>query len=144
MRIPRFALCMTLAAACLCGCQQSSSRTRADQPLMPTQNPVISDIPVPIGFKIDLKHTFYNSTSGLRTGYATYSGRGKTAALLDFYRDNMPMSGWALVRESTNPSSGSYTLHFQKENEGTDVRITPGAFSFDVVVSFYPLSPTRK
>jgi|GEM_PF-2387584 len=131
------------ASTALLGCKAFERQPAGDERLAAEQRPVVADIPVPAGFKMDLKHTFYNSTSGIRTGYVTYGGRGEAAQLVEFFKDNMPISGWALVRESTDPNSGSYILHFEKEGEGADVRITPGYFSSEFVVTFTPRTTAR-
>ena len=137
------ALVLVVAAA-LGGCQLFENRTAtADDRLMAQQRPVIPDLPVPAGFKMDLKHTFYNSASGMRTGYVTYDGRADGPRLMEFFKDNMPISGWALVRESTDPNTGSFILQFEKEGEGAGVKITPGHFSSEFVVTFTPGTTAR-
>jgi hypothetical protein len=71
-----------------------------------------------------------------------YTGRAKMPVLLEFYKDNMPISGWALTTESG--SGGSYILHYEKAAEQVDVKITPGTFYTTIVASFWPKAAPKK
>ena len=140
-------LCLLMVALVACvvsfGCQMANLRPDEER-LTPARSREISDVPVPSGFKWDLKRSYYNTdnTAGLRTGYATYTGHASLKALIDFYKDNMPISGWALVSESGQ--KGSYTMGFEKGSERIDVRLTPDVFSTDVGVFFWPRGSTKK
>ena len=138
---PRSLIVLLLLVSAFVGCATTASNTTDDGRLAVTKRPVIPDVPVPAGFRMDLNHTFFNSSAAMRTGYVTYAGQAGAPVLLEFFRDNMPISGWSLVREST--SAGSYTLHFEKNSEGCEVKVTPGRFSSDFTVSFYPMPGRR-
>jgi hypothetical protein len=139
-----FLLTVALAACVLSfGCQ-TGSRRQADERLTAAQSREIPDVPVPSGFRMDLKHSYYNidNSTALRTGYATYTGHASLRNLIDFYKDNMPISGWALVSESGQ--SGSYTMRFDKADERVEVKITPDVFTCDVGISFWPRGLAKK
>ena len=132
---------VALAVLAVAGCKQFGARSDEER-LSASQRPVVPDIPVPKGFKMDLDRTFFNSGGGLRSGYITYNGQGTAPALLEFFRDNMPISGWVLVRETSG--SGAYSLHFEKSNEEAEVKIRPGRFSTDLIVAFFPKTAAKK
>ena len=132
---------LAVAAAAVFGCQQLGGRSDEER-LAASQRPTVPDIPVPSGFKMDVDRNFYSSSGGLRSGYITYTGRGSAPALLEFFRDNMPISGWAAVRETS--SSGAYSLFFEKGNEEVQVTIRPGHLSSDIIVTFFPKAPAKK
>jgi hypothetical protein len=141
-RILLFALA-AVAAAAFMGCKQLGAQSDEDR-LAASQRPTVPDIPIPKGFKMDLDRQFFNSDqrTGLRSGYITYNGRGTAPALLEFFRDTMPISGWALLRETSG--GGSYSLHFEKGNEEIEVKIRPDRFSTDFVVAFFPKTAAKK
>jgi hypothetical protein len=117
------------------GCSDLASPSRGGGKLYVTREAVIPDLPVPEGFSMDLNRSYYNSGRGTRTGLLTYVGKAETVDLLAFFRDNMPISGWQLKKESSD--FGSYNLHFIKKAEAADVKIIPGRFSTDVTVSLH-------
>ena len=141
-RVLLFAV-VALAAAAFIGCRQLGPHSDEER-LAASQRPGVPDIPVPKGFKMDLDRQFFNSNpgTGVRSGYVTYNGQGTVPALLEFFRDNMPISGWTLVRETS--AGGSYSLHFEKRNEEVEVKIVPGRFSTDFVVAFFPKTAAKK
>lgn len=136
------AVLVVVAALAAAGCEGIGSRKTSDDRLATTPRRVIPDVPVPDGFRMDLDHTFYNSSGTIRSGYATYTGRAKMPMLVEFYKDNMPISGWALTNESG--SGGSYILNYEKTAEQVAVKITPGTFYTTIVVSFLPRTAPRK
>ena len=132
-----------LVTLILAGCTGVDSRGAKDDRLAASKRLVIPDVPVPDGFKMDLKFSDWrNSSGGLRTGYALYTGRASLPALVEFYKDNMPISGWAMIDESG--TSGSYILRYEKGSEKVDVKVTPGGIYTDIMVSFWPRGSTKK
>jgi len=118
------------------GCSNVFGRQRADEHLTVTQNLVIADVPVPSGYRIDMSRTYYSSSGGTRVGHLVYTGQSDFPTLLEFFRENMPISGWTLVKESS--ISGSYLLHFEKPSESAVVTVTPGRFQTDLSVDLSP------
>lgn len=125
---------VTIVALTL-GCSDIFGPSRANGKLYVSREPVVRDIPVPEGFTMDVNRSYYNTSAGQRSGLLTYTGKAEAVDLLGFFRDNMPVSGWTLKKESSD--FGSYILHFQKAAEAADVRITPGTFNTDVTVSLH-------
>ena len=130
-------LCLLLLTFAGCFTTRSS---KSEQQLAVSKTLVIPDLPVPKGFKIDSEHSYFNVNPNSRTRvvFVTYKGRAEIGRLLEFYRENMPISGWALQKESCD--FGAYTLSFTKEAEAAEVRITPGRLSSNVSISLNPSS----
>jgi len=130
---------LVTAMALVMGCAGLLSPSKGGGKLYVSRESVIPDVPMPEGFTMDLNRSYYNasSTSGssTRNGLLTFTGKAEPIDLLGFFRDNMPVSGWVLKKESSN--FGEYILHFQKGVEAADIRITPGQFNTDVTVSLH-------
>ena len=140
------ALCLAFCAAAAAlmfaqGCQLQQPKEDATY-LTAAQRTEVHDIPVPVGFKMDLKRSQHSIAPGLRTGYMTYTGRATAPALLEFYKNNMPIQAWGLVRESSG--GGSYSLLFEKGDEQVEVKVTPGSLMSDVTIAFFPKGSARK
>lgn len=125
------AILMTLSVA---GCFLRQSAK--DEQLTPTPNLMMADIAVPSGFKLMVERSYYHTTSGSRIGSLTYTGRGDAISVLEFFRGNMPISGWTNTRQSGD--FGSFVLHFEKANEVADVKVTQGRFSTEFTISISP------
>lgn len=107
-------------------------------PLTASVQPRVFDLPVPNGFSIDAERSYYSQVGDTRAGRLLYRGRSDTESLITFFRDSMPISGWTLVRESSD--FGSYILDFEKGVEGAEVRIKEGSFRSEVAISVHRLS----
>ena len=101
-------------------------------------NLVIADLPVPGGFRIDNSRSFFSVIPGSSTRivFVRYTGRGDALQLMDFFRQNMAISGWKIRSEAAD--FGAYVLRFDKEREAAEVRIIPGRFSTEFTVAVNP------
>ena len=133
----RTVLVLVLLAAAGCGLM---GRSDQDAQYQVAANLVISDLPVPDGYRIDNSHSFFNvnPTTGTRVVFVTYRGRGDALKLMEFFRQNMSISGWKLREESGD--FGSYVLDFEKAKEAAEVRITPSRYSTELTISLNPKS----
>lgn len=131
------AVCLTVAAAA--GCSQTREERNRER-LAVAPKLVIGDIPVPERFKIVDSRSYFSVNPNARTRvvFVTYRGNARLEGLLEFYRENMSISGWEMQKESGD--FGTYVLEFRKENESAEVRITPGRFSAEVAISVNPSS----
>jgi len=110
-----FLLSCTLA---LCGC--------AKEPTTPTileasSNPYVSDLPLPINFKLEDHQSEDKVSAGHRSVKHVYRGKEKLQAVKNFYQHYMPQANWAPVEHSL--SRGVYLLKYRKGRERCDVRI---------------------
>jgi hypothetical protein len=120
------------------GCSEFGSGSDSGSRLYVSREPVIPDVPVPQGFSMDINRSYYNSNAAGRSGLITYTGKADAVEILSFFRDNMPVSGWVPNGEATD--FGTYILHFHKGVEAADVRIIPGRFNTDIMVSLHKRS----
>jgi len=125
---------MACALAIGAGCanidlsSQSTDSSSSSSKLRAMRNAQITDLPVPEGFTIKDSHSEDYTTPGWRFVRYTYEGSSHTRAVLNFYREQMPLNGWNYIsRQSRN---GRYTLRFEKPNEVCEVVIESisGAF----------------
>ncbi len=128
------AVALTVVTLAL-GCDSLSGSRSGGTRLYVAQQSMTPDIPVPQGFTMDLNRSYFNSSGGARRGLLTYTGKAQTSDIVTFFRDNMPVSGWVLKKDSAD--FGSLSLHFVKGAEAADIRIVPGSFNTDVTVSVH-------
>ncbi|MCK4249040.1 MAG: hypothetical protein KAX15_04605 [Candidatus Omnitrophica bacterium] len=74
----------------------------------------IDDIPVPVGFKLDLDDSFAFQNDYTRVGLLRYSGRAGVDEVVDFYQEQMPLYNWVLVNVIEYERS---MLNFEKDKQ---------------------------
>lgn len=122
------------------GCQsmrQAFKPAGQRRQLVVASNLIMPDLPVPQGFKIDHPRSYFvNPNKGTRVVFVTYRGRGAALELMEFFRQNMSISGWTLEEESGD--FGSYVLFFKNAKEDLEIKIKPGRMSTEIVLSVKP------
>jgi len=129
-----------LAVAALSGCgnggwsgsqQQtvdvSSGAPRMAEPMteVPAQaGSPIADVPVPVGFNLDQEHSRNASAAGARFVDHIYKGSGDKRTVHWFFKRQMPVSRWALMRDTF--SQGQIQMDFDNSRETCRVTITDG------------------
>ncbi len=118
----------------LAGCDNqpdSYARTApAGQPaappgVLPKARPPIGDVPVPVGFKLDMKRSRNDDTGVARFVDHLYKGRTDRWKVLEFYREQMPVSRWTCVHDGL--AQGRHTLEFEKGSERCVVTVRNGS-----------------
>ncbi len=98
---------------------------RAAEPtrLMARQRAPISDLPVPMGFRI-LEDESEDAYTGRRRLYVrhVYEGSGEPFAVRNFYRDRMPQYQWQLV--NSVHVAGTHSMVFEKGQELCTVTVS--------------------
>ncbi len=98
---------------------------RAAEPtrLMAKQRAPVSDLPVPMGFRI-VEDESEDASTGRRRLYLrhVYAGSGEPFTVRNFYRDRMPQYKWQLVNSTY--AAGTHTMVFQKGQESCTVAIS--------------------
>ena len=124
-------LCML--AMLVAGCSGNSSMSK----LIPAPNPPVADVPIPIGFHIDLAHSqsTYVPKTNLRMVNQEYKGSDPRLSVARFYEDNMPGSGWKTI---SLQGSQRLVLNFSKAGEICTVTITHGWFHTHIYVVTAP------
>lgn len=112
-----------LAVLGLAGCQGGTLMGGTPGRITPRPVPYISDVPVPVGFKLVDKMTDDYVSGGMRVVRHEYEGRADRAALRNFYQEQMPTYRWARISDQN--IKGEITLRFEKANESCTVTIRP-------------------
>jgi hypothetical protein len=73
-----------------------------------------SDIPVPAGFNLIAQQSYSFENAGVRVALLKYKGRGTLDQVLNFYKEQMPLSKWNLLNIS---EFGQRMLNFERETE---------------------------
>ncbi len=118
----------------IAGCSSGSSMSK----LIPSPNPPVADVPIPIGFHIDLSHSqsTYVPKTNLRMVNQEYKGSDPRLSVARFYEDNMPGSGWKTI---SLQGSQRLVLNFSKAGEICTVTITHGWFHTHIYVVIAPM-----
>ncbi len=124
---------LCIMAMLIAGCSSSSMSK-----LIPSPNPPVADVPIPIGFHIDLSHSqsTYVQKTNLRMVNQEYKGSDPRLSVARFYEDNMPGSGWKTI---SLQGSQRIVLNFSKAGEICTITITHGWFHTHIYVVIAPL-----
>lgn len=127
---------MVAVSAMLAGCSGGgNSMTK----LIASPNPPVADVPVPIGFNIDLSHSqsTYVPGTNLRLVNQEYTGSDPRLSVARFYLSNMTASGWKTLQEVQNPQG--IIISFSKAGEVCTVTIKHGWFHTHLFISITPI-----
>lgn len=101
---------------CFPGCATSQSG-----PMMAQPRSLISDVPMPLGFKMkELRSRSWISGS-LRFVDHLYYGNGDRITVVDFFEKQMPVNGWAALYKQF--AQGRSTLDFAKGGENCRITV---------------------
>jgi hypothetical protein len=81
----------------------------------------LPDVPVPAGFKFNMGQSSERKLGTWRYITHLYEGSASVRETAEFYRTNMPRSGWTLVDESLQRGCQRYT--FDKGNESCYISV---------------------
>ncbi|NLW87256.1 MAG: hypothetical protein GXY38_10330 [Planctomycetes bacterium] len=111
--------------------------------IMPQASPPIQDVPIPVGFRYVDGESYDASSRGVRTISHTYSGRADKFETKQFFRNQMPQSGWGVTSDIS--FKGVLTLMFAKGSETCRVMIQDsGLFGgCEVEIQIHPNVPTK-
>jgi hypothetical protein len=156
--VQRWLVAALLAAmtASVCGCgwfekkesgEAAGATGTAARPApahLPQVNPPISDIPVPIGFKLDESKSRNYAVAGVRFVDHVYSGSGDKFELKRFYERYMVMNRW--VPSTSLFAQGRLELDFEKGGERSRITIVEGGWleATRVSVLVWPDKPAGK
>lgn len=85
-------------------------------------HPPIADLPVPYGFDLDEGRSRHWTVGSIRLVDHVYEGSADKFAVARFYRTQMPINRWELVRDVF--AQGDIILDFDKGNERCHVVIS--------------------
>jgi hypothetical protein len=104
-----FLVFMSTASGCA-----SLMSSNPDKALQPAAMLRFSDIPVPGGFNMIAQQSYSFENGGVRVALLKYKGKGTLDQVLNFYKEQMPLSRWNLLNIS---EFGQRLLNFERENE---------------------------
>jgi len=158
MRQVRTLILAASAAMLICGCDSSNkkssepggmetggagqARASADAMLpMPQAQPPISDVPVPIDFKIDEDKSRNYAVAGVRFVDHVYKGKGDKFVIKRFFERYMVMNRWTLATFIF--AQGKVMLDFEKDYERCRITIWESDFLGPTTVSIllWPNTP---
>lgn len=118
------ALLFIIPAIILAGCTVISQDIEFDSAsLLQSQASLrFSDIPVPAGFNLILDESFAFESSGLRVGMLKYYGKAGLDELTEFYKSQMPLSGWSLLNVA---GYSERVLNFERKAEICTISLLP-------------------
>jgi len=108
-----FVFAVMIFLTTISGCASMMS-ANSDKVLEPASSLRFSDIPVPLGFKLIVQQSYSFENSGVRVAMLKYKGRGTLDQVLNFYKEQMPLSKWNLLNIT---EFGQRLLNFERENE---------------------------
>jgi len=111
--------------ALLVGCASAELRTT---PLTPSRTPLVKDVPVPMHFELVDRLSEDYAAPGWRLLRHSYFGQAAPHVVRQFYREQMPKSGWEFV--SGRNVQGKYYLLFRKPGELAEVQIAQDSRDF--------------
>jgi len=123
-----------VGAAFLVGCNQTNSSSSGTSrngskngssgsgALFAKAHPPIADLPVPFGFDLDEGRSRHWTVGSIRLVDHVYEGSADKFVVARFYRTQMPINRWELVRDVF--AQGDIILDFDKGNERCHVVIS--------------------
>jgi hypothetical protein len=107
----RLIVALLVAVVFVFGCEPQRT-------LVPRMEPALTDIPVPLDFKLDPAQStdFASQTSSERYSNYYYTGYAYFEDVVDFYKRRMPVEGWRLQQDVD--TGGRKTLFFKKTGAG--------------------------
>jgi hypothetical protein len=109
-----FAVVGSLAGGC--------NKEQAVPTILPaSNNPYVSDLPVPVKFKLVERESEDQVKPGHRTIRHLYEGDCSLLAAANFYQHYMPQANWEFVDRQLN--KGVYTFKYRKGMETCEIRI---------------------
>ena len=95
------------------------------------------DIPVPDGFKFIANQSFAFQTQDLRVGLLKYEGKADPDAIVQFYKEQMPLYNWKVVNLI---EYGKRLLNFEKNGQSAVVTIEPRGTKVIITIAVSPRS----
>jgi len=118
-------LYVLLTTVFLSGCAtliKSEKDTLPQGPIEPQANLKLSDVPVPVGFRLIPKDSYSFESAGIRVALLKYQGKANPDQLVNFFKEQMMMYNWNLLNAI---EYGERMLNFDRDNETCIVNLTP-------------------
>jgi hypothetical protein len=123
------AVVLLMATACGSGglhIGQSNKQGDKSKPLLPRSAAYLAGVPVPKGFHITERLTDSYEGAGMRFARQEYVGYADPFAIREFYKEQMPLSGWQYI--TSQDIKGKTSIRFESSEEECTVTIQPTGF----------------
>ena len=111
--------------------------------LVAASRPLVTDIPVPEGFRLAEQSSEDWASGSIRYIRHRYTGRADKHAVRRFYREQMPLVRWTAISDAN--LHGRYTMRFERGTEHCTVFIdSPAARKSDRVIVDVIISPADR
>jgi hypothetical protein len=132
----KYVLAIAIFLSTVTGCVTTSSSAPA-KALQPSATLRFSDIPIPAGFNLITQQSFSFENAGVRVALLKYKGKGTLDQVLNFYKENMPLSRWNLLNVS---EFGQRMLNFEREGETCIITVQSQLTGTVITLSLGPKS----
>ena len=105
------------------GCAASRPDTAVLE-LVPSPNPYVEDIPIPVGFRMVDSSSEDWVSADIRYLRHRYTGKADKVSARVFYREQMPLVRWTPISDAQ--IHGRYTMRFERERETCTIEIHNG------------------
>jgi predicted small secreted protein len=95
------------------------------------------DVPVPDGFRFIANESFAFQTQDVRVGLLKYEGKADPDAIVQFYKEQMPLYNWKVVNII---EYGKRLLNFEKDGQSAVVTIEPRGGKVIITIAVSPRS----
>ncbi|MEA3346456.1 MAG: hypothetical protein U9Q21_00010 [Candidatus Auribacterota bacterium] len=124
------------------GVRKSSSDSYDDSAigLLLSESLKFDDVPVPAGFRLNVKDSFAFQNNTMRVGVLTYRGKADPQEIINFYKEQMPLYNWRLLNLIEHET---VQILFDKADETCVIILVPGRTS-TLKISVAPKSKGKK
>jgi len=130
-------LCAALAAGC--ATDNYGSTKDSDTQMVEPQNIFkFNDVPVPAGFKLMPKDSYFFESANVRVAVLKYRGKGNRDLINSFFKEQMAIYKWILLNMV---EYGDTIMNFEKENETCIITLSPKGSTVIASISLGPKSP---
>jgi len=134
-------LCFSLLILSGCATVIGKDRQKAPAMLEPQAVVKFSDVPVPMGFKLLAKDSYFFESTGVRVGVLRYQGKASADRVVIFYKEQMPMYNWTLLNIV---EYGDRLLNFDRDAESCIIGLSSKGSLTSITISVGPKAQVYK
>ena len=124
------------------GVSKTSSKNYGESSvgLLLSESLKFDDVPVPAGFRLNVKDSFAFQNDTVRVCFLTYLGKAEPQGIINFYKEQMPLYNWRLLNLIEHET---VQIFFDKADETCVVMLVPGRTN-TLKISVAPKSKGKK
>ncbi len=93
------------------------------------------DVPAPAGFRLVDKESFTFQNDRMRVGLLKYTGMANASRVIEFYKEQMPLSNWDLINIIDYEQK---IMNFKREYEDCVITIQPTSTRTIIAIAITP------